>query len=398
MNHVTNQVILNLPKIQTLLQEFKLDGWLFTDFHGHDFITCDFLGLTSRKCTRRLFYYIPANGQPVKILSSIEPLLLDHLPGEKYLYKGLKGQKDILSRLFSPCLSIACQYSPGGNVPVISSMDAGLIEYLKSFGLKLVSSADLMQHFGAVLTDEQVESHRQAGMIIHRILEQTFQWIRNNLNSGNNINEWMLLKEMERLIALEPIYMESPPFFGIDEHACDPGYEPKEQGSKPIKEGSRLIIDIAGRLPDENAVYYDISWCMNVGSQIDPEYQRIFSIVNHARSQALSYIQEHLEKGMLVQGCDVDALTRSVFQKENLDSYIMHRTGHNIGHNCHGIGANLDDYETHDDRLLLPGTMFSIEPGIYTETYGVRLEYDVHITFDRKVQIYGPVQNEILVI
>ncbi|MCI8950917.1 MAG: aminopeptidase P family protein [Lachnospiraceae bacterium] len=389
---------MNLSKIQSLLLEFKLDGWLFTDFHGHDFITCDFLGLTSRKSTRRLFYYIPAKGQPIKVLSYIEPLLLDHLPGEKRLYKGFQEQKAVLSQLFSSSIKIACQYSPGGNVPAVSSMDAGLVEYLKSFGPELVSSADLLQHFGAVLTEEQVESHRQAGMIIHRILEQTFQWIRNNLNSGNNINEWMLLKEMERLIALEPIYMESPPFFGIDEHACDPGYEPKEQGSKPIKEGSRLIIDIAGRLPDENAVYYDISWCMNVGSQIDPEYQRIFSIVNHARSQALSYIQEHLEKGMLVQGCDVDALTRSVFQKENLDSYIMHRTGHNIGHNCHGIGANLDDYETHDDRLLLPGTMFSIEPGIYTETYGVRLEYDVHITFDRKVQIYGPVQNEILVI
>lgn len=393
---------MDINKIQHLLLEYGLDGWLFTDFHGHDFITREFLHLAERKadraCTRRMFYYIPASGEPVKILSAIEPLLLDHLPGRKLLYQGIKGQTQVLSQYFTPGMRVACQYSPGGNVPVISSMDAGLVEYLKSFGLKLEPSGDLMQHFGAVLTEQQIETHKQAGVIIHRILDRTFSWIRNNLNQGNYIDEWMLLQEMERLISLEPIFMASPPFFGIDEHACDPGYEPKEQGSKQIKEGSRLIIDIAGRLPEDDAIYYDISWCMNVGPHIDPEYQRIFDIVNYARSQAVTYIQNHLKEDIPVHGCDVDALTQSIFREKQLDQYIMHRTGHNIGHTCHGIGANLDDYETHDDRCLLPGTMFSVEPGIYTQQYGVRLEFDVHITFDKKVQIYGPVQNKILVI
>lgn len=389
---------MNILHIQKLLQDSRLDGWLFTDFHGHDFITREFLQLTDRKCTRRLFYYIPANGQPVKILSAIEPLLLDHLPGEKILYKGIKGQKEALRQIFTPGMKVACQYSPGGNVPVVSSMDAGLAEYLCTFGLNLVTSADLLQHFGAVLTDGQIESHRQAGVIIHRILGQAFRWIRDSLNQGLLIDEWMLLQEMKRTIAREPIYMDSPPFFGIDEHGCDPGYEPKEKGSKPIKEGSRLIIDIAGRLPDKDSIYYDVSWCMNIGPDIDPEYRRIFNLVNAARAKALDYIKKCLKDGLPLRGCDVDALTQSVFQKEGMGGYIMHRTGHNIGHNCHGIGANLDDYETHDDRTLLPGTMFSIEPGIYTDTYGVRLEYDVHITPDKQVRIYGPVQEEILVI
>lgn len=393
---------MDINKIQRLLQKYSLDGWLFTDFHGHDFITREFLQLAGRKadrtCTRRMFYYIPASGEPVKVLSAIEPLLLDHLPGRKLLFQGIKGQTETLSKLFTAGMRVACQYSPGGNVPVISSMDAGLVEYLKSFGLELVPSGDLMQYFGAVLTEQQIESHRKAGIIIHRILDQTFFWIRSNLNQGNYINEWMLLQEMKRLISLEPIYMDSPPFFGIDEHACDPGYEPDEHGSRQIKEGSRLIIDIAGRLPEDDAVYYDISWCMNVGPDVDPEYQRIFHIVHYARSQAVAYIQKHLNEGIFVQGCEVDALTQSIFREKQLDQYIMHRTGHNIGHTCHGIGANLDDYETHDDRCLLPGTMFSIEPGIYTEQYGVRLEFDVHITLDQKVQIYGPVQDSILII
>lgn len=389
---------MDILKIQNLLRLFQLDGWLFTDFHGHDFITREFLQLSNRFCTRRLFYFIPANGEPVKVLSAIEPLLLDHLPGKKVLYKGIAGQRAALTELFTPDMTVAAQYSPGGNVPTISSMDAGLVEYLKGFGIQLVSSADLMQHFGAVLSERQIESHRQAGVIIHRILDRTFSWIRTNINEGNYIDEYGMLQEMMRLIDQEPIYMDSPPFFGIDEHACDPGYEPEAVGSKQIREGSRLIIDIAGRLPEEDAIYYDISWCMNVGPDIDPEYRRLFDIVHNARQRAVALIQDRLDRGDNIRGCEADAFVQDIFRRQGLDQYIMHRTGHNIGHTCHGIGANLDDYETHDDRCLLPGTMFSVEPGIYTDTYGVRLEFDVHITPDKKTVIYGPVQDEILVI
>ena len=387
-----------LEKIQRLLQENKLDGWLFTDYHGHDHITRDFLQLTDRFCTRRLFYLIPAQGQPVKLLSAIEPLLLDHLPGEKQLYKGIRGQKEALSRLLVPGQKIACQYAPMGNVPTISTMDAGLVEYLRSFDIELISSADLMQHFGAVLTDAQIETHRQAGVIIHRILEDAFAWIRTNLDAGQYIDEWMLLQHMEETIAREPIYMDSPPFFGIDDHASDPGYEPKPQGSRQIREGSRLIVDIAGRLPQEDAIYYDVSWCMNVGPQIDAEYQRLFNLVKEARQTAFDLIQSKLDAGQDICGCEVDAHLQAFFQERGMAQYLMHRTGHNIGHRCHGVGANLDDYETHDSRTLLPGTMFSIEPGIYTRDYGVRLEYDVHITPEKQLRIYGPVQEEILVI
>ena len=387
-----------LEKIQRLLQENKLDGWLFTDYHGHDHITRDFLQLTDRFCTRRLFYLIPAQGQPVKLLSAIEPLLLDHLPGEKQLYKGIRGQKEALSRLLVPGQKIACQYAPMGNVPTISTMDAGLVEYLRSFEIELISSADLMQHFGAVLTDAQIETHRQAGVIIHRILEDAFAWIRKNLDAGQYIDEWMLLQHMEETIAREPIYMDSPPFFGIDDHASDPGYEPKPQGSRQIREGSRLIVDIAGRLPQEDAIYYDVSWCMNVGPQIDAEYQRLFDLVKEARQTAFDLIQSKLDAGQDICGCEVDAHLQAFFQERGMAQYLMHRTGHNIGHRCHGVGANLDDYETHDSRTLLPGTMFSIEPGIYTRDYGVRLEYDVHITPEKQLRIYGPVQEEILVI
>lgn len=385
-------------KIQRLLQEQNLDGWLFTDFHGHDHITNSFIGLTDRMCTRRLFYLIPACGEPMKVLSAIEPLLLDHIPGKKYLYKGIREQTKILKQIFSPGQKIACQYSPGGNVPTISSMDAGLVEYLKTFGLELVCSADLMQHFGAVLTKEQIETHHQAGVIIHRIMNHTFQWIRENLDDGTYIDEWMMLQKMKALIAQEPIHMDAPPFLGIDDHACDPGYEPGEIGSYQIKEGSRLIIDIAGRLPQDNAIYYDVSWCMNVGSDIDPEYQSVFDLVKEARIQIFQKIQEALNQNTPIRGCDVDAFAQSFFRQRQMEQYLMHRTGHNIGHTCHGIGANLDDFETHDVRCLLSGTMFSIEPGIYTGKYGVRLEYNVHITPQKELLIYGPIQNEILII
>lgn len=391
-------MIPDIEKIQSLLRQYSLDGWIFSDFQGHDFISGDFLKLTDRKCTRRLFYFIPVQGEPVKLLSAIEPLLLDHLPGRKVLYKGMREQRRELSKILLPGMRIACQYSPGGNVPMISSMDAGLVEYLKTFEIELISSADLMQFFGAVLTKSQVESHRQAGEAIHRILDQTFSWIRSNLNAGIYIDEWMMLKEMERLIAAEGIYMDSPPFFGIDEHACDPGYEPSEHGSAQIREGSRLIIDIAGRMPGADSIYYDISWCMNVGPEIDPEYRRLFETVNEVRNRLVAFIEERLNQGKEIRGYEVDELARTLFCQKGLDNFLMHRTGHNIGHSCHGIGANLDDFETHDVRCLLPGTMFSVEPGIYTEKYGVRLEFDVHLTEDKKARIYGPVQTEILVV
>ncbi len=212
------------------------------------------------------------------------------------------------------------------------------------------------------------------------------------------IDEYAMLQKMQELIRQENIYMDSPPFFGIDEHACDPGYEPKENGSKQIREGSRLIIDIAGRLPEEDAVYYDVSWCMNVGEKIDPEYKKWFQIVYDARKEARQFIQARLDAGETVRGYEVDRRLKERFEQLGCAQYLMHRTGHNIGHRCHGIGANLDDYETHDDRCLLPGTMFSIEPGLYTEKYGVRLEYDVHITSEKETKVYGPVQDEILVI
>lgn len=391
-------IIPDIEKIQSLLRQYSLDGWIFSDFQGRDFISGDFLKLTKRKCTRRMFYFIPVKGEPVKLLSAIEPLLLDHLPGRKVLYKGMRELRRELSKILLPGMQIACQYSPGGNVPTISSMDAGLVEYLKTFEIELISSADLMQFFGAVLTKSQIESHRQAGEAIHRILDQTFSWIRNNLNAGIYIDEWMMLKEMERLIAAEGIYMDSPPFFGSDEHACDPGYEPSEHGSAQIREGSRLIIDIAGRMPGADSIYYDISWCMNVGPEIDPEYRRLFETVNEVRNRLVAFIEERLNQGKEIRGYEVDELARTLFRQKGLDNFLMHRTGHNIGHSCHGIGANLDDFETHDVRCLLPGTMFSVEPGIYTDKYGVRLEFDVHLTEDRKARIYGPVQTEILVV
>jgi len=184
----------------------------------------------------------------------------------------------------------------------------------------------------------------------------------------------------------------------VDDHACDPGYEPSNEGSYQIKEGSRLIIDFAARLNEEDAVYYDISWCMNVGKDVDPEYSRLFETVKAARKTAFDFIQQQLDENRSVRGCDVDKKVQDFLAANGLSEFIMHRTGHSIGHRCHGVGANLDNFETRDVRTLIPDTMFSIEPGVYTDKYGVRLEYDVHIDKDKKLNVYGTVQEEIIVI
>ena len=192
--------------------------------------------------------------------------------------------------------------------------------------------------------------------------------------------------------------MEEPPFLGVDEHAALPGYEPVQGECKEIKEGSRLIIDFAAKLNRADAVYYDISWCMYVGDTPDETYKKYFDIVWEAREAVRLAVETALSKGQFLRGFEADVLARKVFEKYGVENYIKHRTGHNIGCKCHGTGTNLDDFETHDDRYLIPGTMFSIEPGLYTEDYGVRLEYDVYITPKRQVQIFGLVQDEILCI
>ncbi len=385
-------------KAQTLLSRYGMDGWLFCDFQGHDHITKELCGLRGRTCTRRLFYYVPDRGEPVKLLSAIEPLLLDHLPGRKILYKGRREMEACLKDILPSGGRIACQYSPEGNVPTVSTMDAGLAEYLRSLGVEPVSSADLLQYYGAVLTKEQIDSHREAGGRIHRVLDQSFSWLRRQLDAGIYVDEWLLLRKMDALIQEENLYVDGSPFLGADEHAADPGYEPKEGTARQIREGTRLIVDIAGRLQDEQAVFYDVSWCMQVGPQIDPEYQRLFDIVHEGREKARQFIQQRLNDRVFPSGCEVDALTRKFFEEQGLASYLMHRTGHSIGHTCHGIGANLDDYEAHDTRTLLPGTLFSIEPGIYKDAYGVRLEYDVYITPEGKTQVLGPVQDALWII
>lgn len=390
--------MIEIEKIQRLLKEYAMDGWIFTDFHGRDEITRSFLSLSERPATRRLFYIIYPYGEPVKILSAIEPLLLDHLPGERRLYMGKEALKDELKKALLPGGRYACQYSPEGNVPVVSTMDAGTLEFLRSFHIEPVSSANLLQYFGAVLTKKQIDSHIRAGEFIHQILDDAFLWLRSQIDSGQQADEWLLLQKLKALIKETPLVMEEPPFLGVDEHASDPGYEPVQGKCKAICEGSRLIIDIAGKLPDKDAIYYDISWCMYVGKNPNEEYVRLFNIVWEAREAVRAAIAEALSEGRLLKGCEADALTRHIFEKYGMSAFIKHRTGHNIGCKCHGTGTNLDDFETHDDRYLIPGTMFSVEPGLYTENYGVRLEYDVYITPEKEIKIFGPVQNEILCI
>lgn len=388
----------DIEKIQRLLQQYHCDGWMFTDFWGGDRITKEFLSLGERISTRRLFYMIPASGSPVKVLSVIEPLLLDHLPGKKRLYQGRAGMDDVLSRILKPGMRLACQYSPEGCVPSASTMDAGTMEYLKSFGVEIVSSADLLQYFGAVLTDAQMETHREAGVRIHRVLDGAFGWIRQRMNRHEYTDEWMLLNELKRRSEEEGLMMEEPPFLGVDAHMADPAYEPAPKGSAQIREGSRLIIDIAGKLKQKDAVYYDVTWCMSVGKVPDETYARLFAIVWEAREAVRRQLETAMAGQKLMKGCEADQAAGQVLASYGMSQYIRHRTGHNIGVRCHGTGTNLDDYETRDERLLLPGTLFSVEPGIYTKDYGVRLEYDIYITPEKKVEIAGPVQNEILII
>ena len=391
-----------INRIQSKINEFNVDGWLFYDFHGRDKLSYKVLNLDSNKLTtRRWYYFVPAKGSPVKVVHKIESQRLDQLDGEKYLYSSWRELDDILKSLLTKKNRIFMQYSPKNNIPTISTVDAGTIEKIKSYGVEVISSADIIQFFGAHISDEGLESHKHTGKIIHNILLDVKERIRGYIDNDTNITEldvqkYIIKRFKENKLTCDRIW----PMVGINDHAANPHFENNTDDNYTFKEGDRLLIDLWAREDKKNSIYYDITWCFNVGNYIEPFYQEIFEIVRDARKRAVSFIFEQINAGNFPKGFQIDDICRSGCHiiNKGYGKYFTHRTGHSIGTFVHGDGVNIDNLETKDDRSILPGCCFSIEPGIYYNTYGVRSEINVCITNKGSVRIIGPQQEEIVII
>jgi len=387
-----------IPEIQAALAEGGFDGWLFAAFQQNDPVSLDLLGLSgeAKLVTRRCYYLIPKSGSPRKLAHGLEPAMLDHLPGEKTLYTRWQEHREGLTKLVSGAQKLACQYSPLNILPAVSRIDAGTAELLRGAGCELLTSADLVTRFAAAWSMEQLAGHRRANVHLHRLVKEAFALVSQHLRDGRAVDEYAVQRFLLEGFEQAGLWTESPPIVGVNEHSADPHYQPDSTHSAPILRGDFLLIDLWAKEKASGSVYADITWCGVCASAPTDRQQEVWAVDAAARDAGWELVRSRYPHTP-VRGFEVDDATRAVIEKAGYGERFIHRTGHSIGIQDHGQGANMDNLETHDERLLLPMTGFSIEPGIYlTGDFGVRTEINVALTPEGPEITGGEPQRELL--
>lgn len=387
---------LPIPAVQQALREDGLDGWLLYDFHGSNPIAMRLAGLAgSRKlATRRWYYLIPAQGEPRGLVHAIERHNLDGLPGEKRPYAGREQLVSGLRELLNGVRRVAMEYSPGNNIPYISRVDAGTIEAVREAGAEVTSSGDLVQRFEAVWTDEVYRTHVTASDALYRIKDRAFALVRGRV-AGGTLTEYEVQQEMLKWFAEEGLVTDSAPVVAAQENAGNPHYQPSREHDRVIRPNEIVLLDLWGKVQQPGAVFADITWVGYTGAAVPDRYARAFAAARDGRDAAVELVQSAARAGRDLRGFEVDRATRTVVERAGFGAEFIHRTGHSLGEEVHGNGVHMDDYETHDDRRLIPGTGFTIEPGVYTNEFGVRTEINMFVG-ERDATVTGPLQTEIV--
>ena len=392
---------MDLPSLRRALGELGLDGWLLYDFHGQNPTAVHVLGLGGKMLTRRFFLLLPRDGEPTLVVHAIERSQFPpEVPGRREVYASWTSLHHALARALGALprgAKVAMEYFPGGAIPTLSRVDGGTLELVRSFGVEVVSSADLVQRFFCRLDAAQVESHRRALAAIDAAKDAAFARIGEAHRRGvapleTEIQDFLMVRFGDA--GLET---DHPPIVAVNGHAADPHYAPSAETPTPVRPGDLVLIDLWARGKGPRDVYADITWVGFCGDRPPARLERIFRVAADARDAGLEALRRaHAEKRTLA-GFEVDRAVRGVVEAAGFGDRFVHRTGHSIETRVHGDGANLDDLETHDTRPLVPGLCFSIEPGIYLpdEGIGVRTEIDVFLAEDGP-NVYAKAQQEIV--
>ncbi len=387
---------MNVSEIQSALREEGLDGWLFFDHHLRDPLAYSVLHFTvPRTPSRRWYYFIPASGEPRKLVHKIEAGMLDALPGEKETYASWAAQLGGIQSITRSAKKIAMQYSASCAIPYVAMVDAGTIELVRSLGLEIVSSANLVQLFEAKWTQAKLDSHREAGRRVGAIRRAAVQQISTCLAGRVGISELDIQQYIRRAFAQDGLITDHGPIVAVNANASNPHYEPTQANASPIVQDDLVLIDMWAKLDKPGAVYYDITWTGYTGFEPPSDILNVFEVVSGARVAAVKFIQDAVAAKTPICGFMVDDITRAHITERGFGEYFFHRTGHSIGEEVHGTGANMDNLETHDDRRIIPWTCFSIEPGVYLPDFGIRSEVNVFVS-ENDARVTGEIQTELL--
>lgn len=384
-------------RIQSAIRNADIDGWLFFDFRKSNSLAYRVLGLSlDGFYTRRWFYFVPAEGEPTAIISAVEPHVLRELPGRRLFFRSWGELHHLLEETLQGAHRVAMEYSPMNAIPTMAKVDGGTLELVRLLDKEIVSSANLVQLFVAVLSQAQMELHREAGRRIMAVKDAMLRSIAEQVRAGQPLTEYSVQQDFLARIQAAGVETDSAPIVAVNEHAGDPHYSPSKTGSAPLREGDLLLLDFWGFLPQPGAIFADYTWTAFLGARVPEKHQQVFEIVRRARDHGIAFLRERVEQGKQVQGWEIDQAVRDLITTAGYGDYFVHRTGHSITTVEHGDGANLDNLETRDERLILPNTCCSIEPGIYLPEFGIRSEVDV-LVLEKGIEVTGvPIQEELI--
>ena len=388
---------LDIDAIQVALRGERLDGWLLYDFHGSNPIASRLVGLAGngKMATRRWYYLIPATGTPRGLVHAIERRNLDAVPGEKVTYAGRQELEDGLRALLAGCRRVAMEYSPECAIPYISRVDAGTVDLVRHLNVEVASSGDLVQRFEAVWDARALAAHRAASERLYAIKDRAFDAIARATRDGEELTEYGLQQRMVSWFAQSGLVSDSPPVVAAQEHSAHPHYLPTAANRRVIQPNDVVLLDLWAKLDEPGAVFADITWVGYVGPHPPEAVREAFRVVCEARDEAVRVVQEAVRERRELRGWQIDRAARAVIEGAGFGSRILHRTGHSLGEQVHGNGVHLDDYETHDDRRVLPGTGFTIEPGLYGDEFGVRTEINMYAGA-QDATVTGPRQSNVV--
>ncbi|MDP3717163.1 MAG: M24 family metallopeptidase [Acidobacteriota bacterium] len=388
---------MNVAAVQEALRAHGLDAWLLYDFQGSNPVSYRMAGMggAGHLATRRWFYLIPASGEPRALVHAIERYNLDHLPGTKTVYAGREQLEAGLGGLLKGLARVAMEYSPRCAIPYVSRVDAGTVELVRGFGVEVVSSGDLIQQFEAYWNEAAIATHRKASEALYRIKDRAFESVTRRLRDGVPTTEFDIQQQMVGWFGDEGLVADSAPCVSAQENAGNPHYLASATEHRVIRKDELVLLDLWGKLAEPAAVYADITWIGFVGTNVPDRMTKAFAAICGARDAAVEVVQAAAGAGRDVRGFEADRAARKVLQDAGFGDAILHRTGHSLGENVHGNGAHLDDYETHDERRLLPGSGFTIEPGLYFKDFGVRTEINMVWT-SAGPEVTGPRQSAII--